>query len=115
MNRLLLFIFVCLLIRILFVVITKTINKKYLPYLGYLALLPGLGFLIIYFCGLRKRGIETGGELIWWNELRPIHGILYLSFSYLAINKSKLSYIPLLLDVLIGIIGKININNTFNI
>ena len=26
---------------------------------------------------LRKTGLEVFGDKIWWNNLRPIHGILY--------------------------------------
>ena len=94
---------ICILVRSLFVIIVKKIDKKYLPYLGLLALLPAFGFLIIYFGGYRKTGGETFGQKIWWNNLRPIHAMLYLTFAYLAINRSKYSYKPLLIDVIIGL------------
>jgi len=96
---------ICILVRYSFVIIVKKIDKKYLPYLGLLALLPAFGFLIIYFGGYRKTGGETFGQKIWWNNLRPIHAILYLIFAYLAINKSKDSYKPLLIDIIIGLLG----------
>ena len=91
--------------RYLFVIMVKNINKNYLPYLGLLALIPATGFLYIYLGGYRKKGGETFGQKIWWNNLRPIHSILYLIFAYLAINKSNHSYKPLLLDVIIGLIS----------
>ena len=93
----------CILVRSLFVIIVNKIDKKYLPYLGLLALLPAFGFLIIYFGGYRKTGRETFGQKIWWNNLRPIHAMLYLIFAYLAINRSNDSYKPLLIDVIIGL------------
>ena len=102
-KRFLLFIFGCIGLRILFVIISKNIDKKYLPYLGYFALILGLGFLYIFFSGSRKTGIEVGGSKIWWNNLRPIHGILYLLFAYSAITKKNFAWIFLLVDVLIGI------------
>jgi hypothetical protein len=89
--------------RISFVLISKTISKKYLPYLGYLALLPAIGFAYIFIFGKRKRG--TFGQRIWWNNVRPVHSILYLTFAYLAITKSDKAYIPLLIDVIIGLSG----------
>lgn len=101
-KRFLLFIFGCILIRSLLVVCAKKINKKYLPYLGVITLIPALGFIIIYFGKLRNKGGETFGDKIWWNNLRPIHALLYLYFSYLAFNKNDNSYIPLLIDVIIG-------------
>lgn len=113
-KRILLFLFGCLVTRTILVVLAKKINNKYLPYLGVLSLIPALGFFIIFFGGFRKTGGETFGKPIWWNNLRPIHGTLYLIFAYLAINKNKNSYLPLLIDVIIGIIAYIYFNlNTF--
>lgn len=102
-KRILLFLFGCILVRSLFVVISYKIDLNYLPYLGYLALLPAIGFLYIYFTGARKVGPETFGKKIWWNDLRPVHAILYFLFSYNAIQKNKNSYKFLLADVILGL------------
>ena len=102
-KRFLAFLLACIPMRFLFVYIAKKISPVYLPYLGLLALFPALGFLIIYFGGYRKKGGETFGQKIWWNNLRPIHAILYICFSYLAINKNKNAFMPLLIDVVIGL------------
>ena len=75
--------------------------------MGYISILPAIGFLFIYFTNSRKTGFETFGKPIWWNNLRPIHGSLYIIFSYLAINKNSYSYLILLLDVLIGLLAYI--------
>jgi hypothetical protein len=95
----------CIGVRSLFVVIAKYINAKYLKYLGYLALLPAIGFMYIYLTGSRKTGAETFGEKIWWNNLRPIHSILYFLFAYNAIIGNKQSWIYLLVDVIFGLIS----------
>lgn len=102
-KRFVLFLFGCIAVRSLFVIIAKNVNKKYLPSLGLLALLPAIGFLTIYFGGYRKTGGEVFGNKIWWNELRPVHASLYLMFAYLAFNKSDIAYVPLLIDVIIGL------------
>jgi len=94
----------CIGVRLLLVIIAKNINTNYLKYLGYLALLPATGFIFIYLTGSRKTGGETFGEKIWWNDLRPIHSILYFLFAYNAINGNKQSWIYLLVDVFIGLI-----------
>mgnify|MGYP006137307829 FL=1 len=104
-KRFLLFLLLCLPIRIIFVLVAKTINKKYLPYGGYIGLIISIGFAYIYIFNKRKTGNETFGKKIWWNNLRPIHSLLYLIFAYLAINKKKTAYIPLLFDVIIGLIS----------
>ena len=102
-KRVLIFLLGCILIRIILVLIAKNINSDNLKLLGYLALLPGLGFMLIYLTGIRKTGLEMGGKMIWWNNLRPIHSLLYLMFAYNAINKKNNSWIYLLIDVIIGI------------
>tara|TARA_B100001094_G_C18023853_1_gene716547 strand:+ start:196 stop:555 length:360 start_codon:yes stop_codon:yes gene_type:complete len=102
-KRLLLFIFGCMIVRTLLVVAAKKLNKKYIRYMGYILIFPAIGFFYIYFFNLRKTGGETFGKPIWWNSLRPIHGSLYLIFSYMAINNIDNAYLPLLLDMLIGL------------
>jgi len=104
-QRFLLFLFGCIGIRSLFVIIARYINVKYLKFLGYLALLPAIGFIYIYLTGTRKTGAEVFGEKIWWNNLRPIHSILYFLFAYNAIIGNKQSWRYLLVDVLIGLIS----------
>lgn len=104
-QRFLLFLIGCIGIRSLFVIIAKYINAKYLKYLGYVALLPAIGFIYIYLTGSRKTGAEVFGEKIWWNDLRPIHSILYFLFAYNAIIGNKQSWIYLFVDVLIGLIS----------
>ena len=101
----LMFLIGCIGLRSIFVIIAKYINIKYLKYLGYLALLPAIGFIYIYLTGSRKTGAEVFGKKIWWNNLRPIHSILYLLFAYNAIIGNKESWIYLLVDVLIGLIS----------
>ena len=102
-KRFLLFLICCIGLRSLFVVIAKNIDIKYLPYLGYLALLPTLGFIYIFATDSRKTGAEVFGEKIWWNNLRPVHALLYGLFAYNAINKNHNAWIYLLIDVLIGL------------
>jgi hypothetical protein len=102
-QRILLFLIGCIGTRAMFVVIAKYINVKYLKYLGFLALLPAFGFIFIYLTGSRKTGPETFGDKIWWNNLRPIHSILYFLFAYNAIIGNKKAWIYLLVDVLFGL------------
>jgi hypothetical protein len=102
-KRFLLFLFGCIGLRALFVVIAKNIDIKFLPYLGYLALLLVIGFIYIFTTDSRKTGMETFGEKIWWNNLRPIHAVLYGLFSYNAIIGNRNAWIYLLIDVVFGL------------
>ena len=102
-KRFLLFIFGCIGMRTLFVVIAKNIDIKFLPYLGYLALLMATGFIYIFVTGSRKKFVEVFGGKIWWNDLRPVHALMYGLFAYNAINKNPNSWIFLLIDVIIGL------------
>jgi hypothetical protein len=102
LKRLLLFFIGCIGVRLFFVYLAKTVELKYLPYLGYLALLPALGFTYIFLTGSRQTGAEVFGEKIWWNYLRPVHALLYALFSYNAIMKNANAWIYLLVDVILG-------------
>jgi len=104
-KRMLMFLIGCIGVRSLFVVIAKNINVNYLKYLGYLALLPATGFIYIFLTGSRKTGAETFGGKIWWNNLRPVHSILYFLFAYHAILGHKQAWIYLLADVLFGLLS----------
>lgn len=101
----LMFLIGCIGLRSIFVIIAKYINTNYLKYLGLLALIPAIGFIYIYLTGSRKTGAEVFGNKIWWNNLRPIHSILYFLFAYNAIIGNKDSWIYLFVDVVIGLIS----------
>jgi len=104
-KRFLLFLIGCIGFRFLLVYIAKNIDITHLKYMGYLAVLPAIGFFYIYFTGTRTTGPEVFGDTIWWNELRPIHGLLYLLFAFNSIKGNKSAWIYLLVDVIIGLLG----------
>jgi hypothetical protein len=104
-KRFLLFLIGCIGTRSMFVYIAKNVDITYLRYIGYLALLPAIGFFYIFFTGSRQTGAEVFGSKIWWNNLRPLHGILYLLFAYNAIMGNKNAWIYLLIDVIFGLLS----------
>ena len=115
-KRFLLFLIVCIGTRSLFVYLAKNANKTYLQYMGYLSLLPAIGFFYLFLSGARKTGAEVFGDKIWWNDLRPVHGFLYLLFSYNAINGNLNAWMYLLVDVIIGLVSFLSFhfyNNDF--
>lgn len=104
-KRFLLFLFGCIPVRLALVYLAKNISVNYLPMLGYITLLPAIGFVYLFLSGSRQIGSETFGEKIWWNSIRPIHATFYFIFSYYAINKIKSGWIYLLYDVFFGLIS----------
>lgn len=66
----------------------------------------GVGFLYQHFTG-RKTGPEVFGGKIWWDSLRPIHALLYISFSVMVWSEKpvlrKNAYFLLLVDLVLGV------------
>ena len=106
-KRIFLFLGGCITTRLLLVYMAYTFAVKnswlHLQVMGFLALIPALGFAIIYLGQYRKTGPEVFGDRIWWNDLRPVHAALYAIFAYMAITKNKHAWKVLLVDVVIGL------------
>jgi len=102
-KRFLLFLGGCISTRAAFAYYAKVGPLSHLRILGYLALIPAFGFLYIWFNNLRQTGAEVLGAKIWWNNLRPIHAIIYLIFAYNAIYMNPSSWIVLAFDVILGL------------
>lgn len=104
-KRFLLFLFGCIPTRLAIMYLAKIISLQYLPILGFVALIPAIGFIYLYISGTRKSGPETFGDKIWWNDLRPIHSLFYFLFAYNAINKVTTAWLFLLYDVIFGLLS----------
>jgi hypothetical protein len=107
-QRALLFLVGCIGSRSLLAYAAATIAPANLQILGFLTMIPVLGWIYILWTGSRKTGLETGGEPIWWNSLRPVHAFNYALFSALAIMRNEKAYYVLVLDVFIGLFAWIH-------
>jgi len=106
LQHALVFLIGCLGTRTLFAYLAKLANVQQLMWLGYLAMLPAIGFIYIFLTGARQTGLEVGGGRIWWNNLRPLHAIMYLAFAYLAITgATQYAWKVLTADVVIGLVA----------
>ena len=83
--------------------LAKNANVTYLKYMGYLSILPAVGFFYLFLTCSRKTGPEVFGDKIWWNDVRPIHGVMYFLFAYNAIYGDTSAWIYLLVDVVVGL------------
>ena len=105
LKRLLLFLIGCIGTRSLLVYLAANASNEFLSLMGWIALIPAIGFLLIYFFHLRETGPEVFGEKIWWNDLRPVHAALYGLFAAAAITKQSYAWTFLLADVIVGLVS----------
>ena len=118
MNSQLLFLTMCIPLRIIFALLPNydlvkrfnfNINPKlFYTIVGLVFLAISIGFLYLYFTNKTLNAPEAGGRT-WWHNLRLLHGLLYLCASlYILWNvndleKIKLASLPLTIDVLLGL------------
>jgi hypothetical protein len=116
-KRFALFLVGCIGIRTALVYIAKNnSNENILKIMGIIALLIAISFLYLFFSNSRTSGLEVFGDKIWWNNLRPVHAILYIAFAYSAFTCNKSAWVFLALDVIIGLISFIifhSVNGNF--
>jgi len=106
-----LFFLCCIPVRLLLVYIAyallKNSNKTLLYAFVAITLAIGISFWTIYLKGWRKTGIETFGQKIWWNALRPVHGSIYLLFSLAALLGYRDAWVLLFADVCLGVVAEL--------
>jgi hypothetical protein len=110
-QRIILFLSVCIPLRIGLVLLARFLPEKYMPYLGGLLLLPAVGFTYLYFANKRLDAPEGGGKT-WWASARLLHAVLFLTAAIYAIQKKKIAWVPLAIDVVLGF--SLFLNNKYN-
>jgi len=81
----------------------NTIQKRFLLFL--IACIGTRSLLVYIAKNIDTTYLQVFGDKIWWNDLRPIHGLLYLLFAGNAIMGNKSAWMYLLVDVLIGLVS----------
>ncbi len=102
-KRFVFFLVGCIGVRCALAYMAKHASPWLLHAMGYIAILPAIGFFYLYFSGTRTTGPEVFGDTIWWNHLRPVHGVLYGLFAYHAIMGYPYAWTYLLVDVIVGL------------
>ena len=104
-SRILLFVFVCMVVRLAFVGLAVFLQQNHpssLPYVGIAALIPVIYFLVEYIGDYQTTKGAFQGD-VWWHSLRPVHACLYLLCFVYALKKDPSIWKPLLVDVGIGV------------
>jgi hypothetical protein len=70
--------------------------------LGQIAVVPAVGFALIYALRLRTTGAEVQGQAIWWNHLRPLHALLWGAFAHQAMRGNTDAWRFLAADTALG-------------
>jgi hypothetical protein len=103
-QRLLLFLFGCIPIRLLLAYIPQELTSKKSKYVfATLLAIIATGFLYLGFTNGRLDAQEAGGKT-WWVNFRIVHGALFLAAAILVIKQAKTASIPLLVDAILGIL-----------
>ncbi len=98
----LLFIFLCIPVRLLISTLPLNLSVDYLRLLGVISLIPAVGFFYYY----SKDDVNNFGQDVWWQAIRPVHGALWLLAGILALfDKPELSSGFFTIDVIVGILA----------
>ena len=101
-DTLLTFLIGCMGVRLFLAFLAKQANKKWLRIMGYIAILPIIGFMYLFLSGVRNK-VGAFGEKVWWNPLRPVHALLFSLFAYFAIVGNRNAWVYLLIDAMISL------------
>ena len=104
-KRFVYFLGLCIPARIILALIAKYLPLKYLQLMGLFTFIAGCWFIFAYIVKPYSYSKVITSTKVWWRDIRLIHGITYLLFSYLAINRNKKAWIVLLIDAIIGFLA----------
>ena len=91
----------CIAVRLLFAFYISKLSGKQLQISSILGFTIAFGFILMILINRTRGGF---GQKVWWGKYRIIHAALFLTFAVLALNKQKLSYVPLIIDALLGVL-----------
>ena len=76
----------------------------------YFTTIAGLSFWALFLFNLRQTAEESSAKdnKVWWSSWRPVHGTLYLLFSWLYYKGNTNAYIILIIDVILGLLIWLN-------
>lgn len=105
-KRFILFLLGCIPSRLVLIYLAK----KYAKVVAYSSIFFSIGFMYIYINNKRKTGAEVMGDTIWWNQLRPIHSMLFGLFALVTLSNiltyyTQYTWLLLVADTLLGLLA----------
>ena len=91
----------CMPVRLGLAYATSRLNEVQLKYAGIAAAIAGILFILVWATNSRLRKGAFGGS-VWWAQLRPIHGLIYIIFALNALSGNRDSYKWLIADAGLG-------------
>ena len=101
-TRILYFLIGCIGGRTALAIAPLYLPEKYLTLLGIITLIIGSSLMYLYVTNGRLNAPEGGGKT-WWAKYRIIHSLLYITASIYLLKGERTAYLPLTVDVLIGL------------
>lgn len=101
----LLYLLVCIPVRIGIAIGAKYIPVNYLPLASIVAFITSFLWLWKFFNNKQGKSKGAFGQIVWWNNMRMVHALIWIAFGILALFKNKYAYLLLLLDVFVGLGG----------
>ena len=102
-NRFMYFLLLCIPLRIILAIIPIYLDKKHFQLYGILLSLIMINLFYLYFNNLRLNAPEGGGTT-WWADFRLLHASLYMCAVIYAFQRKRITWVPLIADVLLGIV-----------
>jgi len=93
----------CIPVRTYLALLPLRLNLTWLRYYSFILFTQAFTFMYLYFFKMRERAFEAGG-VAWWGNYRFLHGLTYLVAAILAFNKNRSAWIPLIIDVVMGLV-----------
>ena len=104
----------CIFVRLSLAYSVYYVQKMQVRYMfAFLYFILSVGALYQYI--IKTRTVGAFHNKVWWDSLRPIHALLFLFTSIGLFYKYKYSYVFLLLDTVISVLGYIYMKPTVNI
>lgn len=100
--RAMLFLTVCIPIRMYLAYLSVEVPVKWLPMYGLVFIMMSITFSILYFTNSRLKAMEGGGNT-WWAPWRIVHASLLLAGGIMLIRKDNRAIIPLMADPVLGV------------
>ena len=100
-HRIIIFFCFCITLRLFLVYLAHRLsNTQYIKIMAIFAILVSIGLTYQFIFNPHKLG-GFGGDS-WWNNYRPIHAIIYLTFAIMVFTLPKYAYMILLADIILG-------------